>query len=60
MYEFHGGEMTDDAETEQARGRGLCQLPFANEVSDGQKNEVFSLGLSREHKGSCVHPGRLH
>lgn len=25
-----------------------------------QKNEMFSPWLSREHKGSSVHPGRLH
>ena len=35
-------------------------FPLAAEISDGQKNEVFSRGLSSAHKGSCAHPFRLH
>lgn len=44
----------------RAHGRAVHQLPLADKISDGQKNEVFSPELSRAYKGSSVHPGRLH
>lgn len=59
-FGLHRRQTVEKKKTTHKHTHSLLQMPLAAEISDGQKQVVFSPELSRANTVSSQHPGELH